>query len=112
MSVFARWSAGIKNRDADELIACLHEDYTFVRHQSGTTMNKSQMSEMLRAFMSSPDVVVNDQRCLFENEEVLVEHSVMDFADGTREAVLGFNRLKDGLIVHTESGATPINKGG
>ena len=110
MSVFARWSAGIQNRNADELIACLHDDYTFVRHQTGTTMNKVQMSEMLRAFMGNDSVVVNNQRCLFENDEVLVEHSVMDFADGTREAVLGFNRLKDGRIVHTESGATLINK--
>tara|TARA_B100000886_G_scaffold280229_1_gene204303 strand:+ start:245 stop:583 length:339 start_codon:yes stop_codon:yes gene_type:complete len=110
MSVYARWSTGIENRDADQLISCLHDDYTFVRHQTGTTMNKDQMSEMLRVFMASPDVVVNNSRCLFENEEVLVEHSVMDFADGTREAVLGFNQLKDGLILRTESGATLINK--
>ena len=38
----------------------------------------------------------------------MVEHSVMDFPDGSREAVIGFNRLEDGLIVHTETGATPM----
>ena len=110
MSMFEKWSTGVDNRNADALIACLHDDYTFVRHQSGTTMNKAQMSEMLRGFMSSDSVVVKSQRCLYENEDVLVEHSVMDFADGTREAIVGFNRLKDGLIIHTETGATPVDK--
>jgi ketosteroid isomerase-like protein len=110
MSVFTKWSTAIENRDADTLISCLHDDYAFVRHQSGTTMDKAQMSQMLRGFMSSDSVVVHSQRCLFENDEVMVEHSVMDFADGSREAVLGFSRLKDGLIIHTETGATAIAK--
>ena len=110
MSVFTRWSTGIENRDADALIACLHEDYTFVRHQSGSQMNRSQMAEMLRSFMSNDAVVVRSQKCLYENDEVMVEHSVMDFADGTSESIIGFNKLKDGLIVHSETGATPVNR--
>ena len=110
MSIFQKWSTAIANRDAEAAIACLHDDYTFLRHQSGSTMNKSQMAEMLRGFMSSDSVVVHAQRCLYENDEVMVEHSVMDFADGSREAIIGFNGLKDGLIVHTETGATPVLK--
>ena len=110
MSVFTRWSTAIDSRNVDEAIACLHEDYTFVRHQSGTEMNKAQMSEMMRAFLSNDSVVVHSRRCLYENDEVLVEHSVMDFADGTRESIIGFSRIKDGLIVHTETGATPVNR--
>ena len=73
-------------------------------------MNKSEMAEMLRGFLSNDGVVVHSQRCLYENDEVMVEHSVGDFADGSRDAIIGFNRLKDGLIVHTETGATPIAK--
>jgi ketosteroid isomerase-like protein len=110
MSVFTQWSDAGERRDAEGMIALLHADYTFVRHQSGTTMNKSEMSEMLRAFMSSDSVVVQSQKCLYENDEVMVEHSIMDFADGTRESIISFNRLKDGLIVHSETGATLINK--
>jgi len=110
MSVYEKWSNAVENRDAEALIACLHEDYTFLRHQTGTTMNRSQMAEMLRGFMSSDSVEVLGQRCLYENDDVMVEHSIMDFADGTREAIIGFNRLQDGLIVHTESGATLISQ--
>ena len=110
MSMYEKWSTGVQNRNADALIACLHEEYTFVRHQTGTTMNKAEMSEMLRGFMSSDSVVVHSQRCLFENDEVLVEHSVMDFADGSRESIIGFNRIQDGLIIQTETGATPVQR--
>ena len=110
MSVFAKWAGGIADRNADALIECLHDDYQFVRHQSGTTMNKAEMSEMLKGFMSNDAVVVHSQRCLYENDEVMVEQSVMDFADGSREAVLGFNQLKDGKIIKTETGATLVDK--
>ena len=110
MSLYETWAAAIEKKDADTLIDCLHDDYSFVRHQSNTTMNKAQASEMLRGFMSSESVVVNSQRCLYENDEIFVEHPVMDFADGTREAVIGFNRLKDGKIIYTETGATPVDK--
>jgi len=110
MSIFAKWYHGVQSRDAEALTACLHPDYRFIRHQSGTEMNKDQMAEMLRGFMNNENVVVKNQRCLFENDQVMVEHTVMDFADGTREAVLSFNRLQDGLIVLTESGATPVER--
>ncbi len=110
MSVYTQWSTALQNRDAEAMAACLHPDYTFVRHQSGSTMNKSQMAEMLHGFMASDKVVVNEQHCLYENNEVMVEHSIMDFADGSRESIISFNRLQDGLIVHTETGATIIDK--
>ena len=110
MSVFQKWSSALADRNAEGLIDCLHQDYTFVRHQSGSTMNKADMSNMLRGFMSSDSVVVQKQVCLYENDSVMVEHSVMDFPDGSRESIISFNRLKDGLIVHTETGATPVSK--
>ena len=60
--------------------------------------------------MASDKVTMRERRCLYENSEVLVEHSVMDFADGTTESIISFNRLQDGKIVHTETGATPVQK--
>ena len=110
MSVFKKWSGAVEERNADGLIACLHDDFVFVRHQSGSEMNKAQMSEMLRGFMASDQVEVRSQRCLYENDEIMVEHSVMDFADGTTESIIGFNRLQDGLIIRTETGATPVSR--
>ena len=63
MSVYKKWSSAMDNRDAEALIECLHEDYTFVRHQTGTTMDRAEMSEMLRGFMSNDAVVVHERHC-------------------------------------------------
>ena len=110
MSIFKKWSDAFETKNIDAVIECLHDDYTFVRHQSGGKMNKSEMIEMFRGFMSSDQVKVVEKRRLYENDDVLVEHTVMDFADGTREAVMGFSRLKDGQIIYSETGATLIDK--
>ena len=99
MSVFEKWSTAAAERNAEKMSACLHEEYTFVRHQSGTTLNKAEMSAMLQGLMGSTEVVIHSQRCLYENAEVMVEQSIMDFADGSREAVLSFNQLRDGLPI-------------
>ena len=111
MAIFDKWTKAMNDRDAEAVIACLHDEYTFVRHQSGTSMNKAEMSEMMRTFMASDQVEFKERRCLYENDEVLIEHSVMDFADGTRESIISFNRLQDGKIIHSETGATPVKRG-
>ncbi|XAT61213.1 hypothetical protein GN278_10950 [Rhodobacteraceae bacterium Araon29] len=43
----------------------------------------------------------NKRRCLYENEDVVVEHFVADFQDGTTEAVLTVHLLKDGIHIVT-----------
>ena len=110
MSLYEKWSTAMDKGDADSIAECLHEDYKFIRHQSGTTMNKTEMVEMMRGFMASDAVEILSTRCIYENQDLIVEHTVMDFADGTREAVLGSTKLKDGLMYETETGATRIEK--
>ena len=72
-------------KDLGAIAECLHADYTFIRHQSGTSINKTQMVDMMRGFFASEAVVIHSNRCVFENHEIIVEHTVMDFADGSRE---------------------------
>ncbi len=110
MSIYEKWSKAMNNQDIEGIADCLHEDYTFIRHQSGTKMNKTEMVEMMRGFMASDAVQILSTRCIYENTDMLVEHTVMDFADGSREAVLGSTKLKDGLMYETETGATRIEK--
>ena len=110
MSVFEKWLKGIEERDADALIGLLHEDFEFVRHQSGASLNKAQMSEMMRQMVSNKLVEPKAQRCLYENEEVLVDHSVMKFPDGTTEAILRCSLFKDGKMIKSETGATLISE--
>ena len=109
MSVYGKWLKGVEDRDSDALIELLHEDFEFVRHQSGASLNKAQMSEIIRQMVSN-NIAPKAQRCLYENEEVLVSHGVMNFPDGTTEAILRFDLLKDGKIIKSETGATLISE--
>jgi len=89
-------------------LACLHEDFVFVRHQSATEVSKADWTPTLTQMMQSDALQFHDQRCLYENDEIMVEHSFMKFPDGTSEAVLVVNHIKDGKIIRVETGATPI----
>ena len=109
MSFFEIWLKVVEERDADALIGLLHEDFAFVRHQSGASLNKAQMSELMRQMVSN-NVVPKAQRCLYENEEVLVSHGIMNFPDGTTEAILRFDLLKHGKIINPDTGATLISE--
>ena len=109
MSVFEQRNQAIMNRDSSRLINTLHDNFKFIRHQSGTSMNKTEMSEMFDQWMSAGKLVSHSHRCIYENDEILVEHSIVDFPDGSTEAIIGVHILEDGKIIRTETGATPIS---
>ena len=107
MSVFEKLSTAFENRDADAYNNLMADDCVFVRHQTGTTMNKAEIGEMLKRMMGSGGTM-GSRRCIYENDDILVVHSVNDYPDGTREAVLAAYTLKDGKITRLETGATPL----
>ncbi len=110
MSLYDTMAKATEERDATMYTDLFHPEYEFVRHQAGTSMNRDQMAEMMKVMMANEKVVIRDSRCIYENEDVLVEHSVMDFPDGTTEAVMGVHTIKDGQIVRTETGATLLSQ--
>ena len=109
MSVYEKMKASMDNEDKAAFLALLHDDFVFVRHQSNTTMHKPEMAEMMAEMEKGSGWKVEDQRCIYENDDILVEHSVMTFPDGTREAILAAHTLKDGKIVRMETGATLLD---
>ena len=108
MSLYAKIKAAQDAKDVEGYLACLHDDFVFVRHQSGTELTKAEWRPTVKAMMESSSLEISKQRCLYENSEIMVEHSFMKFHDGTAEAVLVVNHIKDGKIIRVETGATPI----
>ena len=106
MSIFEIHTEARSNKDIDAYAATLHEDYEFISHMDGMTMNKEKAMEMFSFLVQSDDFVTHDPRCLYENDEAMVTHGVMSFPDGTREAVLTFHQIKDGQVIRMETGAT------
>ena len=110
MAVFEDMNAAVQGRNADAYLALYSDDAVFVRHQSGTEMSKPQFSDMIRKMMASDDMDMGVRRCIYENDDILVMHSVNDYPDGSREAVLMACTKTDGKISRVETGATPLEK--
>jgi len=108
MSVFEAAQSAIATGDAKKFIDLLDDDFEFVRHQSGTSMNKAEMSTMIPEMMSNGVFKSESHRLLYENDDIMVEHYIMDFPDGTKEAIIGVNSLRNGKIVRLETGATSL----
>ena len=108
ISLYEKIKAAQDAKDVEGYLACLHADFVFVRHQSGTEVTKAEWMPTVTAMMESSSLEFSKQRRLYENSEIIAEHSFMKFPDGTSEAVLVVNHLKDGKIIRVETGATPI----
>ena len=108
MSLYEKMKAASDNRDVEAWLDCIHDDFVFVRHQTGAEMSKEEWTPMVTAMMQSDQLEIKNQRCIYENEEILVTHSMMNFPDGTSEAVMVVNKLKGGKVIRVETGATQI----
>jgi len=108
MSIYNPLITAIDAKDIDKVMGLYSDDYAFVRHQTNTTMNKADMRSQFEYMMASDKFKISNQRCLYENEDVLVIHQFMDFPDGSREALLMMHTLSNGKIVRSETGATPL----
>lgn len=47
-------------------------------------------------------------RCIYENDDILVTHSIMTFPNGTRDAVMYVATKRDSKILRIETGSTPL----
>lgn len=109
MSLYDKMMAAFESRDAAALLDCYHADYEFVRHQTNTTLSRAEWQPMMEGMMQSDQWKMFSSNCLYENDDILVAHSVMSFPDGSKEAVMAVHIKKDGKAVRTETGATPIS---
>ncbi|MFD0978247.1 MULTISPECIES: DUF4440 domain-containing protein [Tropicimonas] len=110
MAIFDKMNRALADNDADAYLDLYADNAVFVRHQSGTTMDKSQFSELIRKMMASDKTAMGARRKIYENNDILVVHGINDYPDGTREAVLMALSLEGGKISRVETGATPLQK--
>jgi ketosteroid isomerase-like protein len=107
MAVFEKLQAARRAKDVKAYGDLMADDCVFVRHQSGTEMKKPELTAMLDKMMEGGGTF-GEERKIYENDDILVMHSINDYPDGTREAVLACYTLKDGKITRLETGATPL----
>ena len=107
MSIITAYYEAWGNGDVDALAEIIHDEFVFNPHVGGVTMSKS---DLLGFAGSDGSPKSENDRILYEDDQVGVSHSIVHFANGsTSEAVLSFMRFKDGKIVSMETGATPLS---
>ena len=52
---------------------------------------------------------VEKHRCIYENDDIIVEHQILSYGSGDREALMLVHQLKDGLMWRSETGITPLS---
>ena len=77
-----------------------------VKFGGGKVMGKADVIK----WAMSGDINKDKIRVLFENDEIGVEHSFVNFNDGNTEAVMAVYKYQDGKVVSLETGATKIPK--
>tara|TARA_B100001094_G_C18062155_1_gene735600 strand:+ start:41 stop:379 length:339 start_codon:yes stop_codon:yes gene_type:complete len=111
MSLYKKLVKTLEEKTVDDYLDLLHSDYVFIRHQSGQEVSKQDWTPTVTGMfqaMNEGKLTFSDNRCVYENDEIVVMHNIGNFPDGTKEAILVAHTIKDGKIVKTESGATPV----
>ena len=94
--------------DVDAYKALHHEDFTFTFHSTGRVITRDDKTDQdMKGMMMS--VRNTNQRCIYENDDILVIHNIGNFPDNTKEAIMAVHTLSNGKIIKTESGATRID---
>ena len=97
------------DRDIGAFNSCYHDDWEFKFHSSGRIVRRGDNTDEQTLERWDTFKVEND-RCLYENEDILVTHSIVHFQNGSTDAVMMVHMKKDGLLWRTETGSTPMPK--
>ena len=106
MSIIEKMTKIINEGDSAGAEELIHDNFQFLMHSSGKSLSKKDVV----GWIGMKDVKKSNVRILFENNEVGFEHSMVDFNDGNKEAVMTYYKFKNGKVVHQETGATKLSK--
>jgi hypothetical protein len=111
MLIYTEMEAAMRADDADRYAALLAEDFEYVRHKSQDTIGREAMRDLLRTVWRPGNRTIDDMRCLYENDDVLVVHMTLSFVSGSREGAMIFHQKRDGRVVRIESGVSELSGG-
>ena len=106
MSILEKYNKVFLEKDEAGMNEVLHDDFKFTMHASGKVLSKSDVM----GWAMSDDIAEDKVRIIYENDEIGVRHSFVNFKDGNSQAVMAVYMFKDGKIISMESGATNMPK--
>ena len=107
LSLTEKYKIAWNERDISAYLELHHDDYEMIFHSTGEVQKLEEFGyDEWADWMIASEI---EQRCcLYENEDILVEHQNITYSSGDREALMLVHLLKDCLLWRTESGATPL----
>ena len=109
MALYNAYKEAMAENDVTAYLSLLHDDFTVIFHKSGNTFSKEEWASMVTGMMANDKFIQESTRCVYENDDILVEHSFMSYPDDTREAVIMIALKRDGKIIKVETGATSLD---
>ena len=107
MSILEKWAKAVDDRDISTMSELMHDDYEFKLHSAGKILYKKDVLD----WVAIDDIVATNNRILYENDEIGVNHAVVTFkSDGNVQGALAFFRFKNGKIFRQETGASNLPK--
>ena len=96
MSLFNKWWDAANSLDRLRMAELLDDGFIFVRHNTGEEMNKDEFIDYLMTGIRD-QVKSEGRRLIYENDEIIVSHSILDGPMG-RNAVMLVRLVKDGKV--------------
>ena len=107
MSLFDKWWDAANSQDRSRMAELLDDSFTFIRHNTGEELNKDEFIDYLMTGIRDT-VKAHGRRLIYENDQIIVSHSVLDGPMG-KNAVMLVRLVKDGKIIRQETGSTPLS---
>ena len=107
MSLFNKWWVAANAKDRVRMAELLDDGFIFARHNTGEEWRKDQFLDAMMTDVRDK-TASEGRRLIYENDEIIVSHSILDGAAG-RNAVMLVRLVKDGKIIRAETGMTPLN---
>ena len=107
MGLFNRWWDAANAKDRDQMADLLHDDFVFVRHQTGEEWSKDKFLDVMMTDVRDKTTSEN-RRLIYENDEIIVSHSILDGPAG-KNAVMLVRLVQDGKIYKAETGMTALS---
>ena len=107
MSVIKKLWDAEENKDLAQFNEVMSEDFVWVKHSTGEHIGRDVIAKW---FMSDDAPKSENNRIIYENDQIGVAHSFVTFTHGSKQAVLVVYVIKDGKIIRSETGATNMPK--
>ena len=79
MAIFEKFNGAWENRNIDKLAEYFHPDCEFHMHSTGAVIKLEEWKEFFGKMLQNPDVKNDNARCIYENADIIVIHSIGTF---------------------------------